>query len=403
MKSIANILILLLAACGGGGGGAGGSSGPPPSSGHANGITVPSGFTIQTIAQVPGARELAPLPNGDLLVGTVGTVVYIVPQAESAGMPGNPTVFATINDAPDAGITYVASLNTIYVGTTSGVYSIPYSNGEQQASSVTKIAGVRTGPISPTTDGDVHTSTSVAFTNGTLYASVGSSCNACVEVDPTRASIQQMSPAGTNMKTRATRIRNAIALAVNPATGTLWAGGAGQDNLPAGHPYEYLDGVTLHAGVADYGWPGCEENNNNFGSGANCASTVIPSIELPAYSTIIGAAFYPRNQTGTYAFASSYGGGLFVAVHGSWHDSSTTPGLNCSAAAQVVFVPMNGDAPATPVNWQNPNAQWQPFVTGFQNGCGTSRIGRPTGVAVGPQGSLFVGDDQNGVIYRIRP
>ena len=32
-----------------------------------------------------------------------------------------------------------------------------------------------------------------------------------------------------------------------------------------------------------------------------------------------------------------------------------------------------------------------------------SRIGRPTGVAVGPQGDLFVADDQTGNIYRIRP
>ncbi|MBV9737347.1 MAG: hypothetical protein JO177_04175 [Candidatus Eremiobacteraeota bacterium] len=34
---------------------------------------------------------------------------------------------------------------------------------------------------------------------------------------------------------------------------------------------------------------------------------------------------------------------------------------------------------------------------------GGSRIGRPTGVAVGPQGDLFVADDQTGNIYRIRP
>ena len=45
-----------------------------------------------------------------------------------------------------------------------------------------------------------------------------------------------------------------------PQTGTLWAGVAGQDELPHGHPYEIFDAVTLHEGVADYGWPHCYEN-----------------------------------------------------------------------------------------------------------------------------------------------
>jgi glucose/arabinose dehydrogenase len=33
----------------------------------------------------------------------------------------------------------------------------------------------------------------------------------------------------------------------------------------------------------------------------------------------------------------------------------------------------------------------------------TSYSARPTGVAVGAEGSLFVADDQNNAIYRIRP
>ena len=64
---------------------------------------------------------------------------------------------------------------------------------------------------------------------------------------------------------------------------------------------------------------------------------------------------------------------------------------------------MNGDAPRTPVNWSDPTAQWSDFISGFQLADGTTRIGRPTGVAVGASGSLFVADDQTGDIYRIRP
>ena len=45
---------------------------------------MPKGFTIETIASIGGARELAALPNGDLIVGTSGSDVYIVPDAEGA-------------------------------------------------------------------------------------------------------------------------------------------------------------------------------------------------------------------------------------------------------------------------------------------------------------------------------
>ena len=138
--------------------------------------------------------------------------------------------------------------------------------------------------------------------------------------------------------------RSAIALAVNPATGTLWAGGAGQDDLTEEHPYEFFDAVTLHPGVADYGWPACEENHVAYEANASCASTVAPLIELPAYSTLIGATFYPVGQGGAYAFPAAYRGGLFVTAHGSWH---MAPSGGYAAAPRVVYVPMNGDAPAT--------------------------------------------------------
>jgi glucose/arabinose dehydrogenase len=63
---------------------------------------------------------------------------------------------------------------------------------------------------------------------------------------------------------------------------------------------------------------------------------------------------------------------------------------------------MNGDRPAKSVDWSDPTAQWTDFVTGFQRGC-TERTGRPTGITVGAQGSLFIGDDASGSIYRVRP
>lgn len=256
---------------------------------------------------------------------------------------------------------------------------------------MSKIASIRPGGSSG------HSTTSVAATSNVLYASIGSSCNACTETDPTRASIQQMALDGSNMEPKAVRIRNAIGLTINPNTGTLWAGDAGQDGLPPGHPYEFVDPVTTHPGVADYGWPSCEENHQNYGSGANCSSQVIPVVEFPAYETIIGIAIAPSSPHGSYALPSHYGGRAFVAMHGSWHTQGGIP----IAPPRVSFVPLNGDTPASPVNWANPTTQWTDVLIGFQNADG-SRNGRPTGVAIGPQGDLFVADDLAGVIYRVR-
>jgi glucose/arabinose dehydrogenase len=362
------------------------------------GLVAPAGFTLERIAQVPGARELVALPNGDLLVATTSSSIYLVPNAESSGATGAPVEFANTGNAPSQGIAFDPPSCTLFVGGTTGIFEVPYQDGITQ-STVHKIASVRSGPIAPNSDGDVHVTTSVAVGGGRVYAGVGSSCNACVEVDPTRATIQQMGPDGSNMSTRATRFRNAIALAINPQTGTLWAGGAGQDNLPLGHPYEFFDAVTLHPGVADYGWPVCEEDHNAFGSGADCSSTVAPLVELPAYSTIIGAAFYPTSPAGAHAFPQRYRGGVFLTGHGSWHQVNG----RYYSPPRVVFVPMNGDMPATPVNWSDPTVQWSEFIGGFLLADGITRIGRPTGIAVGAQGSLFIADDQNNVVYRVRP
>jgi glucose/arabinose dehydrogenase len=346
--------------------------------------TVPAGFTIERIATVPHARELAAAPNGDLFVGTSTHTVFVVTDATGTA---SAKPFVTLDDAPVAGITIDGE--RMYIGSQFGVWELPYRSGDREPrAQARKIATMRNG-ISRD-----HTTTSVAVAGGVLYASAGASCNNCQpELDPTRASIQQMDLDGSGMHPKAIHIRNAIALATNPATHTLWAGVAGQDELPHGHPYEMFDPVTLHAGVADYGWPYCYENHRAV-DGHDCAGQTVARVVFPAYETPIGAAFYPEHQTGAYAFPERYRGGAFVTLHGSWHQPPVPP--------RVVFVPMDGDTPHTPVDWSDPSKQWTEFVGGFQSAYG-SRVARPTGVAVGPDGSLYVSDDETGGIYRIRP
>ena len=347
-------------------------------------LTVPGGFVADRIASIASARELSVAPNGDLFVGTFGNAIYVVPDAE--GNPGQPRRFATVDDRPLAGV--LVGGDAVFAGGEGGVYKIAYRTGDREARSTPqKIAGVRTG------GGRGHSTTTVALSNGTLYASVGSSCNACDESDLTRATIQAMTTDGTNMHARAVDIRNAIALAVKPETGALWAGVAGRDDLEHGHPYEIFDDVTSHAGTPDYGWLKCYDDRKPIGD-ASCANVVVPKVVFPAYDTPIGAAFYPLEQKGAHAFPASYRGGAFVTLHGSWHQPPVPP--------RVAFVPFKNGEPAKPVDWSNPDAQWIEFGGGCQTADG-SRACRPSGVAVGNDGSLFVSDDASGAVYRVRP
>jgi glucose/arabinose dehydrogenase len=347
-------------------------------------LTVPSGFVAERIATVVRARELSVAANGDLFVGTSGNAIYVVPDAE--GNPGEPRPFASVDDRPLAGVLVTA--DALYAGGQFGVYKLAYRSGDREArGAAQKIAVVRTG------GGTGHATTTLALSGGTLYASVGSSCNACDESDPTRATIQAMTPEGKNPHARAVDIRNAIALAVKPETGALWAGVAGRDDLGHGHPYEIFDDVTSHAGTPDYGWVKCYDDRKPIG-GASCANVVVPKVVFPAYDTPIGAAFYPLDQNGAHAFPASYRGGAFVTLHGSWHQPPVPP--------RVAFVPFRGGEPAKPVDWANPGAQWTEFGGGCQSADG-SRACRPSGVAVGNDGSLFVSDDLTGGVYRVRP
>src|SRR5260370_34206 len=211
-------------------------------------VALPAGFAAERIATVRGARELSIAPNGDLFVGTTRSAVYVVPDAE--GTAGAPRAFATFDDGPVASV-FVAA-DAIYAGGQFGVYRIPYRSGDREArAKPEKIAALRPGGARG------HSTTTVALSRGVLYASVGSSCNACEEHDPTRATVQAMTPDGKNMHARAVGIRNAIALAVNPADGSVCAGVAGRDDLNHGHPYEIFDDLTAHARAPDYGWLLC--------------------------------------------------------------------------------------------------------------------------------------------------
>ena len=249
------------------------------------------------VARVAGARELAAGPGDSLFVGTLHGDVMLVRDAE--GNPHAPEVFAHIDEAPDAGVSVGG--DSFYVGTRFGVWRIPLASGEARLASdkaaaagkPVKIESVRPG------NGGGHSTTSLAIAGGRVYAGVGSSCNACTESDPTRATIQEFGLDGGPLHAKAVHIRNAIALAIDPS-GTLWAGVAGQDELEHGHPYEIFDAVTRHQGVVDYGWPTCYENHRQAAPDADCSHQ--PE-ELPRLLRGLTAGLMPL-LAATAAYAS---------------------------------------------------------------------------------------------------
>jgi glucose/arabinose dehydrogenase len=418
------------------------------------------GQTIASFAAInPGyPRQLVALPNGDLLIGTGSPFVsndqvYILKNADGPGFAGALSVFATLTDGTCGdtrslkenaqGIAFAPNSGggTIFVGMECAVFKIPYTTGDTTGRAATKIVAVRQGTITNfATDGDVHHTTSVAVSGSNLFLGVGSSCNACTEADPTRAVVLRTDFSGGSQVTIAKRFRNPLALAVSPS-GTVWAGGAGQDcavssafSVPAtppptcvaqdndystGHPFEFIDPVSQRyasngSSAADYFWPLCEENKWPAFAGSSCSAMFTRLVQAPAYATMESATFYPKygSSAPLYAAPAAYQGGLFFTLHGSWHENNS--GIFVASPA-VVFVPMSGDTPVNPQEWGAvgvpggfPFSTWGTsggspvaFLDGFQDNTGT-RLGRPTGITVGPNGSIFIADDGSGSIYRIR-
>src|SRR4051812_10939209 len=64
-------------------------------------VKVPEGFEAVIVANIPDARELVSLPNGDLIVGTSGTKVEMISNADGPDAVGPVTTFATF--PPDHG------------------------------------------------------------------------------------------------------------------------------------------------------------------------------------------------------------------------------------------------------------------------------------------------------------
>jgi glucose/arabinose dehydrogenase len=337
-------------------------------------VALPPGFGISAFAQgLNGPRMMALGPDDEVYVAERGAGRIVrLPDRDRDGVADGVEVVADGLRVPSS-IAF-AQDGSLYVGETTRVLRLTEPDG-------TGVFRDREIIVDGLPSGGHNTRTVLLSPDGAyLYVSVGSSCNVCVEEDPRRATVVRYRPDGSDETIYARGLRNAVGITFRPGTDELWATNNGRDWLGDDQPPETV--YLVHEGD-DAGWPRCHAGrivDPEFGQEGSCEGVAPPAVEMQAHSAPLGLAFYSGQQ-----FPAEYRGDLYVAFHGSWNRSVPT-------GFKVVRIPMKDDS-------SDPGEVYD-FGSGWlrENG---SRWGRPVDVLTGAEGSLYVSDDEGGVIYRI--
>jgi glucose/arabinose dehydrogenase/cytochrome c5 len=259
---------------------------------------------------------------------------------------------------------------------------------------------------------------------GELYVDLGSATNSCQVANrmprspghrpctelETRAGIwlydanrtgQHFSPAERFV----TGLRNGEGIAFDSA-GRIFATQHGRDQLAENWPalYRQEQGANLPAEElvrlergADYGWPECyfddaqgklvlaPEYGGDGGKAVGiCAQKQAPVASFPAHWAPNGLLIYEGRQ-----FPAAYRDGAFIVFHGSWNRAPLPQG-----GYNVVFQPLADGKPA---------GKYVVFADGFAGAVKEpgQAAHRPTGLATGPDGALYISDDAHGRIWRV--
>ncbi len=392
-------------------------------------LILPPGFVAEVVFEGTGeSRELYVREDGDLFVSLTGI-------RDGAHILG-------LRDSD--GDHVIDTVTRFYHLTTPAEQRLPqvhieYHDGYLYAIDVTQLVRMPLPPgaLEPTGPAEVvvgdipyqrsHRGRTLAIdTQGRVYVNIGAPSNACQEQARTRGSPgidpcpQLESHAGiwrwrgdvpdqrrADGERYATGIRNAIAQAWDPVYDALYVGQMGRDGLGALWPeyFDAEDNAELPAEEffrvepgADYGWPYCYYDHRQGrrvlapeygGDGqkvGRCDRYAVPQVTFPGHYSPASIAFYHAEQ-----FPEAYRGGAFVTLKGSWNRAPLP-----QDGYLVAFVPFADGAPT---------GEWEVFADGFKGfetlyERGNARW-RPQSVAVHPDGTLYVLDNNEGRIWRI--
>ena len=399
-----------------------------------SGLKLPPGFCATVFADGVGhARHLVVAPNGVVYVNTwsgsyyppnekpiEGGFLLALEDKTGSGKADVIERFGETAKTGGAGGTGIALYNgSIYAEINDRIvrYALPAGSIVPPGPPITVVSGL---PL----EGDHPMHPFIISADGLLYVDVATATNACqfknrtthspgaqpcTELE-TRGGVwlydakktdQKFSPAGRY----ATGIRNAEGFGVDSA-GRVYITQHGRDQLYANWPELYkpeeeatlpAEEVMLLKQGGDYGWPECyydqiqgklvlaPEYGGDGGHAVGvCAGKIAPAAALPAHWAPNAMVFYNQKQ-----FPARYRDGVFIAFHGSWDRAPYEQG-----GYNVVFQSL---APNTSSN------RCEVFADGFAGEVKTPEGAayRPSGVAIGPDGSLYVSDDVKGRIYKI--
>ncbi len=394
------------------------------------GLKLPQGFCAIVYADtVRLARHMVVAPNGDLIVsrqqrgGSGGAAtggVWILRDDNGDGKADRQVQFASGFSSSEVALFD----GYLYTETTTAILRFPFANGTFAP------AGKPDTVAEDLPGGGSHPVKTFAIDRaGNMYVNFGTATNSCQSDDRKKevpgkrpcdeveirggiwkfdARKQHQKPSAANHFARG--IRNAVGIAINPMDGKLWTTQHGRDGLggePEGsgqwpqsvhynaeNPAEEL--IQVNQGD-DFGWPYCYYSVDEHhlvlapeygGDGkkvGECAQKKEPVAVFPAHWAPNGLMFYTGSM-----FPAKYKSGAFIAFHGSWNRAPEP-----QAGYNVVFQPLSGG---------KAGAAFEVFADGFAPNLTAPRPQgnhRPTGLAQGPDGSLFVADDAGGRIYKI--
>ena len=398
-----------------------------------SGLQLPGGFCATIFADGIGhARHMVVAPSGVLYVNTwsgryygndtphAGGFLVALQDKKGAGKADVIERFGETVQSGGAGGTGIGIYKgSIYAESNDRIvrYLLPAGSIVPSGFADTIVSGLPLG-------GDHPMHPFIIDDKGSMYVDVASATNACQlknrtphspGADPcteleTRGGIWRYDANKTNQtfstaERFATGIRNAEGFAID-SSGRLFVTQHGRDQLHANWPDFYkpdqeatlpAEEMLLLKPKGDYGWPECyydafleklvlapEYGGDGGKTIGVCSSKIAPVAVFPAHWAPNAMVRYDQKQ-----FPARYRDGVFIAFHGSWNRAPYPQG-----GYNVVFQPLAGD---------HGSGQCEIFADGFAGAVKSPAKAehRPSGLAVGPDGSLYISDDIRGRIYRI--